>query len=204
MFMSMDATIRALLAELEEEGRRNDAREQERSKKLLNLEQETAHLLSILVRSSRRARVLEIGTSNGYSTIWLAWAVGPAGRITSIDRDAEKQAQADANLRRAGLSERVELHNGDATKIVASLSGPFDCVFFDADRLSAPEQLRLLIPNLAPDALLLADNVHSHPEEIAGYLDALAALPDFDRLVVPIGKGLSVAYRGVDPDAARA
>jgi predicted O-methyltransferase YrrM len=191
-----DSDVRTLLTELYAAGQLNDAHEQERSKKMLNLEPDTAQFLHILIRSSRRTRLLEIGTSNGYSTIWLAWAArATGGHITSIDRNVDKQAQADANLRRAGLRERVDLLCGDATEIVASLPGPFDCVFFDADRLSAPTQLVLLVPKLAPDALILADNVLSHPDEIAGYLAALEALSEFDRVVVPIGKGLSVAYR---------
>src|SRR5260370_13927718 len=97
--------------------------------------------------------------------------------------------------RAVGLRELVDLHCGDATEIVASLRGPFDCIFFDADRYSAPAQLSLLIPKLTPAVLLLADNVLSHPNEIAGYLQALEALPQFDHIVVPIGTGLSIAYR---------
>lgn len=191
-----DADIRVFLTELYESGQRNDAQEQERSKKMLNLEPETAQLLNILIRSSQRTHLLEIGTSNGYSTIWLAWAASvTGGRVISIDRDAHKQVLADANLRRVGLRELVDLRCGDATEIVADLPGPFDCAFFDADRHSAPAQLSLLIPKLAPDVLLLADNVLSHSTEIAAYLRALEALPHFDRVIVPIGKGLSVAYR---------
>lgn len=193
----MDADLRSLLNELYEEGRRIDEHEQDRSKKMLNLEPPTAQLLSILVRGGRRTRLLEIGTSNGYSTIWLAWATrAVGGHIISIDRDPQKQVLADANLHRAGLREVVDLIRGDATEIVADLAGPFDFVFFDADRRSAPAQLALLVPKLTPDAFVLADNVLSHPDEIAGYLNALEALPQFDHLVVPIGKGLSVAYRG--------
>lgn len=191
-----DADIRAFLAELYESGKQNDGREQERSKKMLNLEPDTARFLQLLIRSTRRTRLLEIGTSNGYSTIWLAWAASTTGgHVTSIDREAYKQSQADANLRRVGLREMVNLKCGDATEIVAGLVGPFDCVFFDADRYSAPAQLALLIPKLAPDVLLLADNVLSHPNEIAGYLRSLEALPYFERIILPIGKGLSVAYR---------
>jgi predicted O-methyltransferase YrrM len=102
---------------------------------------------------------------------------------------------AKENLERAGLLDRTELLLGDATEIVAGLKGPFDAVFFDADRFSAPEQLALLLPKLSPDALLLADNVLSHPEEIAGYLAAVNALTDFEHTIVPVGKGLSVAFR---------
>jgi len=193
----MDAALIALLDDLARQGQAHDAAEPEHGRRLLNLEPETAMLLAILVRSGRRTRVLEIGTSNGYSTIWLAWAVRDAGgTVTSVERDAAKQAEAAENLRRAGLLDAVRLLQGDATEVVAGLDGPFDCVFFDADRLSAPAQLRLLLPRLTPDALLLADNVRSHPDEIAGYLAALEALPAFERLVVPIGKGLSVAHRG--------
>jgi predicted O-methyltransferase YrrM len=192
----MDTALRELLAELETFGRENDAREEDRSKKMLNLETDTAQLLSILVRSSQCQHLLEIGTSNGYSTIWLAWsAQATNGRVISIERDADKQAQADANLQRASLRDRVELLVGDATEIVATLTGPFDLVFFDADRLSAPDQLALLLPKLTPHALVLADNVLSHRDQIAPYLAAITALSDFDHMVVPTGKGLSIAYR---------
>jgi predicted O-methyltransferase YrrM len=188
--------MRAFLSELYATGQQHDARQQERAEKMLNLEPETAQLLNILMRSSRRTRLLEIGTSNGYSTIWLAWAISMAGgMVISIDRDTHRQTQADANLRQVGLREVVDLRCGDATEIVAGLPGSFDCVFFDADRTSAPAQLALLMPKLTPDVLLLADNVLSHPQEIAAYLNALEALPYFDRVIVPVGKGLSVAYR---------
>jgi predicted O-methyltransferase YrrM len=191
-----DADINAFLTELYETGQQHDAQEPEHGKKMLNLEPATAQFLNILIRSSRRTRLLEIGTSNGYSTIWLAWATFvTGGRVMSIDRDAHKQALADTNLRRVGLREVVDLKCGDATEIVIGLPGPFDCVFFDADRYSAPAHLSLLMSKLAPDVLLLADNALSHPPEIAAYLRALESLPQFDRVIVPIGKGLSVAYR---------
>jgi len=121
-----------------------------------------------------------------------------AGGFTKSDGEPisdESIRLANTNLSRVGLREMVDLRSGDATEIVAGLPGPFDYVFFDADRFSAPAQLSLLIPKLTPDVLLLADNVLSHPNEIAAYLSALEALPQFERVIVPIGKGLSVAYR---------
>src|ERR1700693_2252119 len=120
----MESHIQTLLDELYAAGEVNDAQEQERGKKMLNLEPDTARLMSMLVRSSQRKRVLEIGTSNGYSTIWLAWSVSATGgRVLSIDRDEQKQMQADANLRRAQLREFVDLFHGDATGIVGSIPG---------------------------------------------------------------------------------
>lgn len=193
----MDAELQALLSNLESEGQQHDQGEPEHDKRMLNLEHATAEVLALWIRSSQRKHVLEIGTSNGYSTIWLAWAVQPhGGRITSIDRSTEKHALADANLRRAGLRDMVDLVHGDGTAAVEQLGGPFDAVFVDADRYSAPAQLQVLLPKLPPDVLLFADNAISHPGEIAGYLAAVAALPGFEHTLIPVGKGLSVAYRG--------
>jgi predicted O-methyltransferase YrrM len=187
--------FRAILKELEAWGRENDRAQTDRSLKMLNLERETAQLVRALVVGRRPQRILEIGTSNGYSTIWLAASVAPGGRVTSIDRNPAKLQMAKQNLERAGLLSRTELILGNATEVVAGIEGPIDVVFFDADRVSAPEQLALLLPKLAANVLLLADNVLSHPEEIAGYLAAIEELPDFEHTVVPVGKGLSITHR---------
>ena len=200
MIDTMGTNLRGLLAELHERGQEHDVRQERHDDRLRNLEPETAALLAVLVRSGRRRRLLEIGTSNGYSTVWLAWAAeATGGRVTSVEMDPGRQGMADKNLRRAGLRDLVDLKLGDATEVVGDLPGPFDLVFFDADRVSAPAQLELLFPKLTPDVMILADNVLSHPEEVAGYLKALEELPGFDRLVVPVGKGLSIAYRGTTP-----
>jgi predicted O-methyltransferase YrrM len=191
----MNPELRTMLKELEDHAAAHDAVETEHSRKLLNLEPDTAQLVSILARSSGARRLLEIGTSNGYSTIWLAASIGPkGGRVTSIDRSPEKQALARENLSKAGLLEYVDLRCGDATEVVATLPGPFDFVFFDADRKSAPDQLTLLLPKLAPVALILADNVLSHPAEIADYLAVVQSLKRLQHVVVPVGKGLSIAF----------
>jgi predicted O-methyltransferase YrrM len=191
----MTPELRSLLKGLEEHSIAHDAAEFEHSRKLLNLEPDTAELVSILARSSGARRVLEIGTSNGYSTIWLADSIGPSGgRVTSIDRSPEKQALARENLSKAGVLEYVDLRCGDATEVVKTLPGPFDFVFFDADRKSAPDQLTLLLPKLSPVALILADNVLSHPAENADYLAVVQSLKRLQHVVVPIGKGLSVAF----------
>ena len=193
----MDERLRKLLQELEERGRENDARVTERPRMMLNLEPASAQLLSILVRASGVTRAIEVGTSNAYSTIWLAWSLAPVGgRIVSIDRNPDKHALARENLRRADFLDRVELLTGDAAEIGRGLAGPFDLVFLDADRRKFPEIMQILLPKLAPKVLVIADNVLSHPEEIAEYLKLISALPDFQHTIVPVGKGLSIAYRG--------
>ena len=118
----MNAEIQIFLRQLEEHARIHDAQEPEHARKLLNLEPETAAIVSIFARSSRARRVLEIGTSNGYSTIWLAASVGPeGGRVISIDRSRDKHRMAHDNLLSAGLLHYVDLRLGDATEIVGTL-----------------------------------------------------------------------------------
>ena len=195
-------TLEPVLRELESAGVAHDAAELEHRRKRLNLERETARLIQLFILHGRCGRVLEIGTSNGVSALWLADAlrrIPGAMPLVTIEREAGKAAEARANADRTGLADWVDVRIGDATEVVAGLAGPFDAVFFDADRVSAPEQLRLLVPKLAPDALLLADNALSHPDEVAGYVAAVAELPGFTALTVPVGKGLHVACRVATP-----
>src|SRR4029077_12056537 len=193
----LDPKLEELLSQMERFGVENDERAMDRKCLMLNLEPATAELLHILVRATHRHSILEIGTSNGYSTIWLAHAMraGSKGRLISIERNPAKLEMARENLQRAGLLNSVTLLEGEASETVKTLEGPFDCVFFDADRISAPKQLEILMPKLQSDLLLLADNVLSHPEEVADYLSAVSRLADFSSVTVPVGKGLNIAYR---------
>ena len=189
--------LESRLRELAEFGHTHDAAESRHAHRLLNLEWAAAEALFLMVSMANRRRILEIGTSNGFSTIWLTAALGSqaGGHLVTIDRDLDKQAQARANLERAGLCKNVTFLAGQATALVADLQGPFDCVFFDADRVSAPEQFKLLLPKLTEDAVLFSDNALSHPGEIEGYLDCVDASGQFDSTILTVGKGLHVAVR---------
>src|SRR5580658_1348924 len=193
--MLMHTNIRQLLQRLEAEGLEHDSAETEHSRKLLNLEPATAEVVAMLLQIAGTRDVLEIGTSNGYSTIWLAATIGPSGgRVTSIDKSPQKHALARENLAAVDLLRYVDLRLGEATEIAARLTGPFDCLFFDADRISAPKQLDLLLPKLSLPGLLLADNALSHPDQIAGYLARIEEIQRISHTIIPVGKGLSVAH----------
>jgi predicted O-methyltransferase YrrM len=186
----------ALLAELHEWGQIHDKHEQDWSKKMLNLKPETAQLVSILVRGGRRTHLLEIGTSNGYSTIFLAWATSAlGGRVTSIDHDARKLEMADINLKRANLRHVVDLRHGDATEVLRTLDVQFDFVLLDSVQVNPGAQMELLDAKLTDDAIVVADNVISHADDMAAYLSIVADQTAFDHVIVPVGKGLSVACR---------
>jgi len=188
--------VTALLDELARFGEANDAREADRARKMLNITPDTGRLLWILVHATRATRLLEVGTSNGYSTIWLADAARTTGgRVTSLERNPEKVRLARANLARAGLADRVEIREGVAAETLATLPGPFDLVFLDADRPSYRTYLELVTPRIRPGGLLVADNVVSHHAELADYLARVKSHPELMAVTVPVGKGEEIAVK---------
>jgi predicted O-methyltransferase YrrM len=117
-------------------------------------------LLFILARITGAARILELGTATGYSAIWLARGAKPGGsRVLTLEFDAAMAARARANLKRAGFSHRVEVREGEALAIMASLPGPFDLIFLDIDKESYLPSLDHCQRLLRPGGLLVADNI---------------------------------------------
>jgi predicted O-methyltransferase YrrM len=192
----VDARLLALLDDLWQAGDDNDARETERRLRMLNITPDTGRLLWILVRALRATRILEVGTSNAYSTIWLADAArATGGRVVTLERDPGKVRLARENLERAGVAQWVEIREGLAAETLAALPGPFDLVFLDADRASYLTYLELAVPRLAPGGLLVADNVVSHRSELGDFLARVKGHPELMSVTVPVGKGEEIAFK---------
>jgi predicted O-methyltransferase YrrM len=192
----MDLALLRQLDALATFGRDNDARESARAMRMLNITPDTGRLLWILVSAMRAKQILEVGTSNAYSTLWLADAAhGHAGRVTTLEFDASKIALARENLERAGLSETVEIVAGRAVESLARLPGPFDLIFLDADRESYLDYLELALPRLRSGGLLIADNVTSHAHELAAYLATVQTHPQLFAVTLPVGNGEQVALK---------
>lgn len=117
------------------------------------------HLLTLLARMTGARRVLEIGTLAGYSTICLARGVGPDGRVVTLEYEPRHAEVASANLTRAGVSDRVEVIVGAALDSLATLSGPFDMFFIDADKENNPSYVQAAIDLAASGALIVVDNI---------------------------------------------
>ncbi|MBM3857581.1 MAG: methyltransferase domain-containing protein [Verrucomicrobia bacterium] len=196
--MFHDVSTEALFDELEKAGAVQDHLATEKRFQYFNLDRPTAESLYFLVLGFQRKNLLEIGTSHGYSTIWLAKAlekVSKSNTIITLEREEKKVEAAKENFLRAGVAEKIKVMHGDATSLIATLKGPFDSVFFDADRISAPGQFKLLLLKLEQNVLLLTDNALSHSEELKEYLEMFKTFPDWMTTVVPVGKGLHIAYR---------
>lgn len=120
-----------------------------------------AKFLHLLTRIAGARRVLEIGTLGGYSTIWFARAVGPGGRVVTIEAEPDNAAIARANLERAGVADRVEVRIGRGADVLPALEGdePFDLVFIDADKESNAVYLDWAARLGRPGTVVVLDNV---------------------------------------------
>ena len=116
-------------------------------------------MLALLVRLSGGARVLEVGTLGGYSTIWLARALPAGGQVFSLEIDQHHADVARACVDDAGVGAAVDIHVGPALETLPTLAGPFDLVFIDADKENNAAYLRLALERCAPGALVVVDNV---------------------------------------------
>jgi len=119
--------------------------------------------LYLLAKMAGAARILEIGTLGGYSSIWLGRALAPGGRMVTLEYDPGHAAVAETNLRRAGLADRVEVRVGAALEtlpgVAASDAPPFDLVFLDADKANYVPYLEWSLKLTRPGGLIVADNV---------------------------------------------
>jgi predicted O-methyltransferase YrrM len=193
----MDEARRHLAQELLAASREHDAAQADRLDRFRNVEPETAELLGVLIRATGARRILELGTSNGYSTIWLADAAqATGGRVVSVDVDAERTELARANLAAAGLADHVDLRTQDAGGIlVESPDAAWEFVFLDSERPAYPSYLPDLIRTLVPRGVLAIDNVQSHAHELVEFTALIEREPRLTQTVVPVGAGLRLAVR---------
>ena len=119
--------------------------------------------LQVMAQLLQSRNILEVGTLGGYSTIWLARALGPEGRLVTLELDPRHAQVARANIERAGLAPRVELRVGPALETLPRLAaeglGPFDFIFIDADKTSTPEYFSWALKLSRPGSLIVVDNV---------------------------------------------
>lgn len=148
---------------------------------------EDGRLLRILAESLGATRVLEIGTSYGYSGLWLALALRETnGRLTTFELDEHRQARARVNFERAGVLSSIDLVLGDAHALVASVEGPIDMVFSDADKEGYLDYLQKLVPVLRPGGLFVTHNMEMATPE---YLQAISTDAALESTLVSMGSG---------------
>jgi predicted O-methyltransferase YrrM len=188
----MNPTRRQLANRLYEASHEHDRTQANRLDRFRNVEPDTAELIGVLIRATGARRILELGTSNGYSTIWLADAAeATGGQVVSVDVDPARTELAGANLAEAELADRVELRTEDAAATLAgSEDSAWEFIFLDAERPAYPGYVPDLLRVLAPGGLLAVDNVRSHEHELVEFTALIEAEPALTHTVVPIGAGV--------------
>ncbi len=194
---TMPDHLKLLLTELERFGDTNDHLVQDRQRRMLNITRDTGEFLSVLIRSTRAREILEIGTSNGYSTLWLAEAARViGGHVTTVEASEFKSELASRNFARSGLSQLITQMQGNASPMLLQTpDDSFDFIFLDAERSEYPALWPDLRRVLRPGHLLVVDNALSHAGEMAPLLDLIQSDPTFTTSLVPVGKGEFLAMR---------
>ena len=200
----MDQAVEQVRAEYEARARRErselgapSASGSGRDERLLEVGPEGAQVLGLIARAMRAPRILEIGTSYGYSTLWLAEAAKQTGgKVITLDVADYKQAYAAEALGRAGLGEVVEFRTGDALQIIPTLEDGFDLVFVDHWKDLYVAALDLFYPKLAPGAVIVADNMlrPSYDRTNAlNYRRAVRAKANMTSILLDVGQGLEIS-----------
>ena len=166
---------------------------------LLSVGREAGILLYLLTSGAQSKRILELGTSYGYSTVWLAAAArATGGKVLSLELRDFKIEHARQALTRAGLSTRVEFHAGDCLETLKTLPGPFDFVLLDVWKDLYLPCFELVHPKLAPGALVIADNMLL-PEivrpQAAAYRKRVREAGDLDSVLIDVGNGIEISRK---------
>jgi predicted O-methyltransferase YrrM len=197
----MEELLSTYLEDLYRRGSAHDAEKTDRLERLRNVEPDTARLLAVLVRAVGARRLLELGTSNGYSTLWLADAARSiGGEVLSVDIDPTRTTQAREHLARVHLEEYVELRTEDAALTLSgSADASWEMIFLDAERPAYTGYWPDLIRVLAPGGLLVVDNVLSHSGEVRELRELVSNHPGVTEAVVPTGAGALLVVNDPDP-----
>ena len=188
MDIIFDKTTSEILTELEKT-----------QKDFWNIPRKTAVLINTFIKMMNIKEALEIGTSNGYSGIWIAKALKQTGgRLTTIEYYDKRQSVAIENFKKCGINDIIRPLQGSACDIIESFSPEekFDFVFIDANKREYVKYFELIKPHLTEKALIVADNITSHAEKVQTFIDAVDADDDFQYEIVEVPGGILIAYKG--------
>lgn len=188
MDIIMDEVTSNTLAELEKT-----------QKDFWNIPRKTGVLINTFIKMMNIQNVLEIGTSNGYSGLWIAKALkATGGRLTTIEYYEKRQSIAIENFKKCGVFDIVTPLQGDACECIQALdeNTKFDFVFIDANKREYVKYFELIKPHLTQKALIVADNIISHAEKVQTFVDAVNSNDEFQYEIVEVPGGILIAYKG--------
>ncbi len=187
MIETFDNTTQETLKELEKT-----------QKQFWNISRTTAEFLYNLIVDSKSKNVIEVGTSNGYSGIWIAKALKKTGgKLTTIEFYDKRLDIAKKNFEKCAVSDIIETKKGDAATILEYLPEDFkvDFAFIDANKAQYIKFFHLIAPHLTIGGYIACDNVISHAAKVQTFIDDINANPDYENVVLPLPAGLSLAKK---------
>lgn len=194
---SMDAATQRIIDDLLVAAEEHDAAQADRLDRWRVLEPDAGRLVWFVAQALPARSIVEIGTSRGVSTLWLADAArSVGGHVLTVDVDPDAQDAARVSLDAAGLLDQVTFRRGDGGAVLADLpDGSVDLLFLDAERAEYPSWWPHPMRVLRPGGLLVADNATSHAEEIAPLRDLIQSDDGMVMITVAVGKGELMALR---------
>ncbi|MDQ3694251.1 MAG: DUF1442 domain-containing protein [Chloroflexota bacterium] len=164
------------------------------SQRKRNVDPETGQFLCMVARAVEAWSILEIGSSNGVSTIWLAIAARVVGgHVFGFEIDPTRAAEAEANLAAAGLTDFATVRRGDALEASRDVQGPFDLVFIDAEKQDYVRHIQNVVDRVKPNGMIIADNVISHA--ISDYQQWVRDRADLETMTLPLNRGLELSMK---------
>ena len=171
---------------------------EETAEEFWNISHQTANFISMLIKATKSKNVLELGTSNGYSTLWIADALQYTnGHLTTIEFWEKRQCIARENIEKCGLSERVSFKIGQAYDIIMTelQQEKYDLVFIDANKQEYLSFFQAVHPLLKKGGIILADNITSHAKKVKPFVDAISNSSEYQSQILDLPDGLLMAYK---------
>ncbi len=195
MFHNISSEMLSRMRWLENEDARDRQDGTPRQQRLRQVPAETGKFLTIMAANSPDGGIVEVGTSAGYSTLWLVLAAIESGRtVSTFEILNDKVRLAQETFRLAGVAEHVNLFYGDARQLLKDYDDIGFC-FLDAEKEDYEDMYDMVVPRLVTGGLLVADNVISHAETLKAVVEKANSDERVDSVVVPIGKGELVCRR---------
>ena len=169
-----------------------------RDQEMLAITADTGMLFWILLRAIKATRVLEVGTSTGFSALWLADGIGEKGRIVTIETDPLKVARAKENFRQAGVAKMIDIRQGAALDVLPYLKGKFDFVLLDADKENIIKYFDLVLPMVRAGGIISADNMlfpSAYRPMMKKYAQHVQSKKNVQSVTVPIGMGEEITIK---------
>lgn len=161
-----------------------------------NIDRGTANFLNILIKLYGAKNGLEIGTSNGYSGIWISKALKKnGGKLTTIEYYEKRIVLAQEHFKICNVDDVITIKQGSALDVLATLDEEYDFVFIDANKREYVKYFEVIGQRVKSGGIIAADNILSHAEKVKTYVDAVSNHPDYQTQLIPFPAGLLVSYK---------